>query len=101
MFQHLRITHTDDTVVDVHGRRADIIRFERHFKIPAGKMFDGEGMFVEHLWFYGYAAESRDNAELGDFDAWFETVESVEIVTDDDEVDDGESPTDPSPSPSA
>jgi hypothetical protein len=99
VFNHLRITHTDGTVADVSGRRADMVRFERHFKVPAGRMFDGEGMFVEHLWFYGYAAESRDS-DVGEFDAWVETVDSVEIITDaDDEA--TESPTDPSPSPSA
>jgi Tfp pilus assembly protein FimT len=43
---------------------------------PYQIMFDGEGLFVEHLWFYGYAAESRDS-DVGEFDAWVETVDRL------------------------
>jgi hypothetical protein len=97
VFKHLKVEHVDGTVVDVEGRKADVVRFERHFKMPAGRIFSDEGLYVEHLWFYAWLAEAR-KAEVGDFETWMESVESVEIVTEDD---DSESPTDPSPSPSA
>lgn len=93
MFKQMKVTHTDGSEVDVEGRRADLVRFERHFKIPAGKMFNDDGLFVEHLWFYAWCAEGRAS-EVGDFDTWMETVDSVEIVAIEDA--DSEVPTDPS-----
>lgn len=98
MFKHLKIEHVDGSIVDVEGRKADVVRFERHFKMPAGRMFSEDGLYVEHLWFYAWLAEARHTDDLGDFEEWMETVESVEIVTEDVEPD---VPTVPSPSPSA
>ena len=99
MFKHLRITREDGSIADVHGTKADMVRFERHFKIPAGRVFSSDGLFIEHLWFYAYVAEGR-TADLPAFDEWMETVDSVEIVSMAGEEPAEEDPTTPLPSPS-
>ena len=96
MFKKMKVAHTDGTEVEVEGRKADIIRFERQFKLPAGRMFGDGGLFVEHLWFYAWCAEARAG-DVGSFDDWMETVDSVEIL---DTGDDQENPTEPDRSPS-
>lgn len=97
MFDIIRITHTDGTVTDAPGRKSDVVRFERHFRLPVSRLFDDGGMFTEHLWYFGYLAESRVIAEQVEFDDWMDTVDQVEIVT----VEDTAPPSHPSSSPSA
>jgi hypothetical protein len=48
------------------------------------------------LWYFGWCAEKRVNADIPVFDDWMETVEGVDILSEEEE----ESPTDPSSSPS-
>jgi hypothetical protein len=97
MFASMKVAHVDGTVVDCEGRRSDAIRFERHYGIPSTRIVGDDGLFVEHLWYFGWLAESRVR-DVGEFDEWMDTVDSVEIATDDDAETD---PTNPSSSPSA
>lgn len=96
MFAKYRITHLDGTIIEAEGRKVDAIKFERQFHLPISKLFNDDGIFTEHLWFFGWCAEKRDNSELASFDDWMEDIEGVEIVTEEEEP----TPTDPSSSPS-
>jgi len=97
MFAKYRITHQDETVTEVEGRKVDAVKFERRFKMPVSNLFVDGGLYTEHLWFFGWCAEKRVNSELPDFDEWMESVNGVEIVMEDETE---EHPTDPSSSPS-
>lgn len=96
MFDKYRITHQDGTIVEAAGRKVDAVKFERQFKMPISNLFGDGGIYTEHLWFFGWCAEKRDNPELASFDDWMEDIESVEIVTEEEKP----IPTDPSSSPS-
>jgi hypothetical protein len=96
MFAKYKITHLDGTVIEAAGRKVDAVKFERQFKMPVSNLFGDDGIYTEHLWYFGWCAEKRVNAELPDFDDWMETVEGVDIVTEEEEP----TPTDPSSSPS-
>ncbi len=95
MFAKYRITFEDGKVIEPTGRKADAIRFERHFKLPASAMFTDDGIRQEHLWFYGWTAARRLDPDTIGFDDWIDLVESVEIVLEEDP-----NPTTPSSSPS-
>ena len=97
MFAKYKITHLDGTVIEAAGRKVDAVKFERQFKMPVSNLFGDDGIYTEHLWYFGWCAEKRVNAELPDFDDWMETVEGVDIVTEEEEE---PTPTDPSSSPS-
>jgi hypothetical protein len=97
MFAKYKITFEDGTDLQASGRKADAIRFERQFKIPVAAMFSEEGVRQEHLWFFGWCAAKRVNPDIVSFDDWIDTVESVDIVTVEEEE---PTPTDPSSSPS-
>jgi hypothetical protein len=96
MFDKYRITHQDGTVVEAAGRKVDAVKFERQFKMPVSNLFTDGRLYTEHLWFFGWCAEKRVNADIPSFDDWMEDVEGVEIVTEEEEA----TPTDPSSSPS-
>jgi hypothetical protein len=97
MFAKYKITFEDGTDLEVSGRKADAIRFERQFKIPVAAMFSEDGVRQEHLWFFGWCAAKRTNTDIVSFDDWIETVESVDIMAVEEEE---QTPTDPSFSPS-
>jgi hypothetical protein len=97
MFAKYKITHLDGTVIEAPGRKVDAVKFERQFKMPVSNLFEDGGIYTEHLWYFGWCAEKRVNADIPVFDDWMETVEGVDIVTEEEEE---ESPTDPSSSPS-
>jgi hypothetical protein len=97
MFAKYKITFEDGTDLEVPGRKADAIRFERQFKIPVAAMFSEDGVRQEHLWFFGWCAAKRNNPDIVSFDDWIETVESVDIMAVEEEE---QTPTDPSSSPS-
>lgn len=96
MFAKYKITHLDGTVIEAAGRKVDAVKFEREFKMPVSNLFGDNGIYTEHLWFFGWCAEKRVNADLPVFDEWMETVEGVDILSEEEE----ETPTDPSSSPS-
>jgi hypothetical protein len=102
MFNTMRVTRLDGEVVEVHGRRADVIKFERRFKQPTSSLFDNDdpeslGRFTEPVWFFAWLADGRDR-EVPDFDEWCETIDGVQIVaTEADPV----PPTNPDGPPSA
>lgn len=96
MFGKYKITHLDGTVIEAAGRKVDAVKFERNFKMPASAMFGDDGIYTEHLWYFGWCAEKRVTSDLPDFDEWMETVEGVDILSEEDEP----TPTDPSSSPS-
>jgi hypothetical protein len=96
MFAKYKITHQDGTVVEAIGRKVDAVKFERQFKMPISNLFGDGGIYTEHLWFFGWCAEARDNPEILSFDDWMEEIEGVDIVTEEEEP----TPTDPSSSPS-
>lgn len=95
MFKKYRITHLDDTMIEVEGRRVDAIEFERHFKIPSSQFFNQDGIFTEHIFFLGWCAEKREKPDLPGFDEWMNDISDVEIVIGEDSP-----PTVPSSSPS-
>lgn len=84
MFKHMTVTYLDGTTAECSGRRADVIRFERTYKVAASKMFD-EGIYTEYLWFFAWCALGRDG-DVASFDEWMENVDSVQIVNDDEEA---------------
>jgi hypothetical protein len=96
MFAKYRITHQDGNIVEAPGRKVDAVKFERQYKMPVSNLFSEGGIYTEHLWFFGWCAEKRINSDLPDFDEWMETVDGVDILSEEDE----ETPTDPSSSPS-
>lgn len=95
MFKKMTVTYEDGSTVDVHGKRSDVVKFERRFGVPASSIFL-EGIWTERLWFFAWCAAGRDKPDTPDFDQWIETVESVEVVTD--EVDEAP-PTEPDSPP--
>lgn len=97
MFAKYRITHQDGNIVEAPGRKVDAVKFERQFKMPVSNLFGEGGIYTEHLWFFGWCAEKRINSDLPDFDEWMETVDGVDILSEEEEE---ETPTDPSSSPS-
>lgn len=94
MFDKYRITHTDGTVHEVLGKKSDVVKFEREFKMPAANILDSGAIYIEHLWYFGWLADERENNTGTNFNDWIETVESVEILTVEDQ-----NPTQPNPSP--
>jgi hypothetical protein len=64
--------------------------------MPVSNLFSDGGIYTEHLWFFGWCAEKRINSGRPDFDEWMETVDGVDILSEEEE----ETPTDPSSSPS-
>jgi hypothetical protein len=94
MFDKYRITYSDGTANEVTGKKSDVVRFERKYKMPVANMLADNAIYTEHLWFFGWCAEQRaGNTELS-FDDWVETIESVEVLTVEEE-----NPTAPNPSP--
>jgi hypothetical protein len=96
MFAKYRITHQDGTIIEAVGRKVDAVKFERQFKMPVSSIFGDDGIYTEHLWFFGWCAEQRINTDLPGFDEWMETVDGVDVLPEEEE----ETPTDPSSSPS-
>lgn len=94
LFKQLRITHTDGTEIVCDGHSADLVRFEMHFDMGASVVYDD--LRLTYIWFFAYAAESRINSELGSFEQWMETIESVEVIGDETE----NPPSEPTPTPS-
>lgn len=95
VFRTMKITHLDGTEVICHGKPRDIVDYEHKFKGPLGMMFNENGMFQEHMWFFAWCAERRVNADLPDFETWLDDLDSVEIIEES-----TENPSEPSPSPS-
>lgn len=94
MFDRYSITYTDGTNHEVDGKKSDVVKFERKYKIPVANLLSENAIYIEHLWFFGWCAETRaGNTELS-FDDWIETIESVEVLTVEQE-----NPTSPNPSP--
>jgi hypothetical protein len=95
MFPKMTVRHTDGEEVEVAGKKADVIRFERKFKEPATAIFGGDGFYTEYLWFFGWLAEGRVR-EVPDFDEWMETVDGVDVGS---FTENEDPPTDPGGSP--
>lgn len=79
MFATMKIHYNDGTELEVHGRTADVIAYERKFHQPATSVLSTGTMFTEHLWFFAWIAEARER-EVIPFDDWIETVLGVEVI---------------------
>lgn len=82
MLAPMTITFADETTVVVTPKASDGIRFERTYNTPIMKAFSMGEIYMEHLWYFAFLAFGRDR-EVGSFDEWMDSVESVEFVEQD------------------
>jgi hypothetical protein len=79
MFE-FEILFEDGTTAHVKVKATDIVAFERKFKMGIQAL---EGDFhLEHMLFLGFTAQRRVQATALDFEAWINTVDSIEAVDD-------------------
>ncbi|NND35877.1 MAG: hypothetical protein HKN81_01970 [Gammaproteobacteria bacterium] len=94
MQMSMLVTFEDGRTEKLSAGPAQIVRFERQFKVGVGRAFapideGGEGMRFEHaLWLAHNAAISqakRDGSQAPPpFDVWLEDVADVDMLTDED-----------------
>jgi hypothetical protein len=75
---NLQITYSGGNAKSVTAIAADLVAFENHFDLSVAKL--EQNIRLTYVLFLAWSVEKRTKAtELG-FDAWVETVESVELA---------------------
>lgn len=77
----IAITYSDNRVETVSIAPGDLVRFERHFGMPASKL-GGDNTGVEHVTFLAWASLTRNGLETRDFDTFLNDLADVSGVTD-------------------
>jgi hypothetical protein len=75
---NLQLTYTDGTKKVVTATAADLVAFETKFDISVARL--EQNVKLTHLLFLAWHAENRAKTTGLDFDAWLETIESVEAA---------------------
>lgn len=91
----MRVTYTDGRKVDVLAGPKALVLTERQFKTG----MSAENPLLEHVYFLAWIALHKSGKEpQSDFDLWLDTVDDVESLEPDEEVEAAEDPTPPAPS---
>lgn len=75
---NLLIKYLDGTTKDLSTSPADIVAFESKFDLSVARLQDSIRM--THIFFIAWHVAQRTKATALDFDAWLETVETVELA---------------------
>lgn len=73
----LRVSYLDGSAVDVVTSAADLVRFEEAFSRSIAKL-ETELRFTDLAWLAWHALKRQGKTGL-DFDAWIDTLDSVEF----------------------
>lgn len=76
MKMHLAVTYTDGAGADVVVSAPDLVAFEREFDRSVAR-FESEVRFTDIVWLAWHCLKRQGKA--GEFDAWLETVDGVEV----------------------
>jgi len=76
---NLNVTFSDGTSKEVNAVASDLVAFENKFDLSVAKL--ETSVKLTHLLFIAYNQQSRTGQTKLDFDAWVETVESIEAAT--------------------
>ena len=76
MRMNMTVTYTDGAGAEVNVSAPDLVAFEREFDRSVAR-FESEVKFTDICWLAWHKLH-RDG-KAGEFDAWLETLESVEI----------------------
>lgn len=74
---NLQINFVDGTTADVSAVAIDQIRFESHFNVSLAKL--ANDMMLTHIYWLAWQASIRTSKTALEFEAWAETVDSVEV----------------------
>lgn len=75
---NLQITLNDGNTKAVTAIAADLVAFENHFDLSVAKL--EQNIRLTYVLFLAWHVEKRTKATALEFDAWVETVESVELA---------------------
>lgn len=75
---NLLIKYLDGTTKDLSTSPADIVAFESKFDLSVARLQDSIRM--THIFFIAWHVAQRTKATALEFDAWLETVETVELA---------------------
>ncbi len=75
---NLQITHHGDAPKPVMAIAADIVAFESHFDLSVARL--EQNIRLTHILFLAWHVEKRTKVTGLDFDAWLDTVETVELA---------------------
>ena len=76
---NLQVTFVDESVKVVKAIAADLVAFETKFDLSIARL--EQNVKLTHLLFLAWHAENRAKTTGLDFEAWLETIESVEAAT--------------------
>jgi hypothetical protein len=75
---NLLIKYLDGSSKDLTTSPADIVAFESKFDMSVARL--QESIRLTHIFFLAWHIAQRTKATALDFDAWLETVETVELA---------------------
>ena len=75
---NLLIKYLDGSSKDLTTSPADIVAFESKFDMSVARL--QESIRLTHIFFLAWNIAQRNKATALDFDAWLETVETVELA---------------------
>ncbi len=75
---NLHLTFTDETEKDISAIAADLVAFETKFDLSIARLQNE--VKLTHLLFLAHSAEKRTKATTLEFEAWTETVSSIEAI---------------------
>jgi hypothetical protein len=75
---NLQLTYTDNTKKVVTAIAADLVAFETKFDLSIARL--EQNVKLTHLLFLAWHVENRTKTTGLEFEAWLETVESVEAA---------------------
>jgi len=73
----LKVIHDGETI-QCETTLAVIVQWERKYKKRAGDLV--QGFAVEDLAFMAWASLKRGNRPVGEFDAWLDKLDEIEVV---------------------
>jgi len=76
MQTNLRVNYADGSTKSVSTTPADIVAFESKFEISIARL--STEFKMTYLYYLAWHVESRTKQSSLDFEAWLETIESVE-----------------------
>lgn len=75
---NLHLTFTDETEKDIQAIAADLVAFETKFDLSIARLQNE--VKLTHLLFLAHSAEKRTKSTTLEFEAWTETVASIEAT---------------------
>jgi hypothetical protein len=73
----LRLTFADGTIKDVVCNASDLVAFENEFDVSVATLAGGNTR-ISHLLWLAWHSQTRTKATALEYEAWLDTIESVE-----------------------